>query len=40
MDYDEIIEGLTEAHDADADYQGRYIEKDAAEIELTELLGV
>ena len=39
MDY-EIIEGITEAHDADVDYYGRYIEEEVAEVELFEIMGV
>ena len=30
MDY-EMIEGITEAHDADADYYGCYVERDVAQ---------
>lgn len=39
MDY-EMIEGITEAHDADADYYGCYVERDVAEMELSEIMGV
>ena len=39
MDY-EMVEGITEAHDADADYYGGYAELDIVEVELFEIMGV